>query len=231
MGPTANFDASVEERVQYAIVDNRNTYILALHNSSIGSFASQYTKQPNHQSLNMNTPGSASIVFPSLRVPPPLQAFYSTAPVAPTPRDIDMALPPENRYDSLEALTAAINTWSKTRGYAFVKGRSKKLPGSNRTKTYFFCDRRHKPARDNPRDQQSQSRGVGCEFSVLACQTVCKTAWELKHRDGTQYRQHNHAPSAHPAAHPIHRQLPPHAAVVHRALHDAGQHLYSSPGV
>ncbi|OBS16675.1 hypothetical protein FPOA_12711 [Fusarium poae] len=38
------------------------------------------------------------------------------------------ALPPEDQYESREAAREAINSWAKSRGYAFVTGRSGKTP-------------------------------------------------------------------------------------------------------
>jgi hypothetical protein len=94
-----------------------------------------------------------------------------------------MIPPLENIYNSLECLEKAINDFARPRGYGFIKARSKRMPGSNRTKIYFNCDRLYKPDRSIPREQESRSRGTRCTFLVLATKTACKTAWELKHRD------------------------------------------------
>jgi len=44
-----------------------------------------------------------------------------------------------------------------------------------------------------------------CLFSVLAKEP--SNGWALKHRPGVRHAFHNHEPSLHPSAHPIHRQL------------------------
>jgi hypothetical protein len=142
--------------------------------------------------------------------------------IALTPIDIDMIPPPEATYESLDTLEKAINDFARPQGYGLVKARSKRMPGSNRLKIYFNCDRYYKPNRSLLREQESRSRGTGCSFSVLASETACKTAWELKHRDYSQFGRHNHAPSTHPAAHPVHRRMPLETRVISQALHDSG---------
>ena len=107
----------------------------------------------------------ALALYSSLHVPPSLQSRYSS--LSHTPRNIDMALPPEGIYSSKEALFKAINEWAKPRGYGFVIGRSKCAPGSMRAKVYFACERCYNPNRSVSRVQDSSSRGTGCEFSVL----------------------------------------------------------------
>jgi len=133
-----------------------------------------------------------------------------------------MALPPEGIYSSKDALFRAINEWAKPRGYAFVTGKSKRAPGSIRQKVYFSCDRCYNPNRLASRVQKSSSRGTGCEFSVIGSETVDKTSWELKHRPDTRYSVHNHAPSTHPAAHPVHRQMPIDVQTINQALYKSG---------
>ena len=44
-----------------------------------------------------------------------------------------------------------------------------------------------------------------CPFSVLAKES--SEGWTLKHRYNVRYASHNHEPSLHPSAHPVHRQL------------------------
>jgi hypothetical protein len=139
-----------------------------------------------------------------------------------TPAAVDMALPPEQTYESLAALQKSINDFASTRGYAFIKGRSKRTPGSNRLKLHFSCDRLYKPNQNLSREQQSRSRGTGCRFSVLACETICQTKWELKHRDYKQFGTHNHGPSSHPAAHSVHRRMPIESQAISQALYDSG---------
>jgi hypothetical protein len=137
-----------------------------------------------------------------------------------------MIPPPEKTYESLDALEKAINDFTRPRGYRFIRARSKHILGSNRLKIYFNCDRLYKPNRSIPREQESRSRGTSYTFSVLASKTACKTAWELKYRDYNQFGTYNHAPSSHPAAHPVHRRIPLETQYITQALHDSGQLLY-----
>ena len=111
----------------------------------------------------------------------PLQA-QSTS-ITLTPIDTDMIPPPEATYESLETLEKAINEFTRPRRYGLVKGRSRRMPGSNRLKIYFNCDRYYKPNQSLLREQEARTRGTGCTFSILASETACKTGWELKHRD------------------------------------------------
>lgn len=46
---------------------------------------------------------------------------------------------------------------------------------------------------------------TNCSFSVIAKES--SEGWTLKHRLGQHYTTHNHEPSLHPSAHPVHRQL------------------------
>jgi hypothetical protein len=87
-----------------------------------------------------------------------------------------MLPPPEATYECLEALEKAINDFARLQGYRLVKGRSKRMPGSNRLKIYFNCDRYYKPNRSLLREQESRSRGTSCSFLILASETACKTA-------------------------------------------------------
>jgi hypothetical protein len=118
----------------------------------------------------------------------------------------DDCLPPERDYESRDALFAAINAWAAPRGYAFTTGKSSKTP-SGRWKVTYACDRSCKPP--NPsreRQRKTTTRGTGCQFSVLATETLDKSIWSVRHRD-TRFSLHNHAPSKDLAAHPSHRQL------------------------
>ena len=46
---------------------------------------------------------------------------------------------------------------------------------------------------------------TNCPFSILAKES--SEGWILKHRFGQQFSSHNHEPSLHASAHPVHRQL------------------------
>ena len=139
-------------------------------------------------------------------VPTALPAVSAT--IAQRPRDVEMSLPLQGLYDSREALFGAIRAWAQPRGYAFVSGKSKHTPGSNRTKVWFSCDRCYKPQRDLS-NSKTNTRGTGYQFSVIRAETVDKQGWELKHRSEAKYSTHNHGPSDNPAAHPSFRHMPP----------------------
>ncbi|KAJ0130835.1 Catechol 1,2-dioxygenase [Fusarium oxysporum f. sp. albedinis] len=55
--------------------------------------------------------------------------------------------------------------------------------------------------------RKTTTRGTGCPFSVLAKESLDKTTWSLQHRPDKEYPKHNHPPSQHPSAHPVHRKL------------------------
>jgi hypothetical protein len=117
------------------------------------------------------------------------------------------SLPPESTYESREALLAAINCWAKSRGFAFTTGKSTKTP-NGRTKVIFGCDRSGKPRNlSTERVRHTASRKTGCQYSVLAKESLDKTTWVLTHRPDPKCAQHNHLPSKNPAVHPVHRQL------------------------
>ncbi|KAK7595651.1 hypothetical protein V3481_002301 [Fusarium oxysporum f. sp. vasinfectum] len=119
----------------------------------------------------------------------------------------DDVLPPEGTYDSRESLLAAINSWAKSRGYAFTTGKSMKTP-NGRVRVIFACDRNGlPPSASCERKRRTCSRGTGCRFSVLAKQSLDGTSWVLSYRPGREYAVHNHPPSEDPSAHPAHRKL------------------------
>jgi len=116
-------------------------------------------------------------------------------------------LPPEGEYSSRDALCTAINAWATPKGYAFVTGKSTKTASGRRSVTYV-CDRSGAPRNPSAtRRRQTTTRRIGCQFSVLAKETLDKTTWRLTHRQGTVYASHNHNPSSDLTAHPSHRQL------------------------
>ncbi|KAL2104883.1 hypothetical protein VUR80DRAFT_9410 [Thermomyces stellatus] len=103
----------------------------------------------------------------------------------------DDCLPPECDYESRDALFKAINAWAAPRGYAF-------LP----------CDRGRRL--DNPsqsRKRKTTTRSTGCQFSVLAKQSLDTTTWTLRYRPDRRFAIHNHEPSWHQSAHYVHRSL------------------------
>jgi hypothetical protein len=135
--------------------------------------------------------------------PPPPQSNTSNASNASN----TLALPPLATYPSKEALFEAIQSWSKSHGYAFITQRSKRL-GSGLQRVQYACDRWDRRALELPtgtRTRDTQTRGTGCLFSVLGVES--SLGWEVKYRLGTQFNTHNHPPSQSPVAHPSHRHL------------------------
>ena len=117
----------------------------------------------------------------------------------------DDCLPPECYFESRNALFEAINSWAKPRGYAFITQRSTKEKNGTSTVIYA-CDRsRHPPSSLVERQRRSTTRRTNCPFSVLAKEL--SDGWALKHRPNQSFSTHNHQPSQHPSAHPVHRQL------------------------
>lgn len=117
-------------------------------------------------------------------------------------------LPPEGDYSSREALVTAINTWSATRGYAFITRKSTTKSSGRKVVTYA-CDRswKSRDITEMERKRRTTTRGTSCPFSVLAKESLDKTTWSVAHRPDTECAKHNHPPSHHPSAHPVHRQL------------------------
>ena len=147
--------------------------------------------------------------------PPPVSQPLTSASYA-------LSLPPLAIYPSREALFEAIQSWAKLRGYAFTVGKSKRL-ADQRQKVYYACDRC--PSIRQPhteRVRETQSRGSGCLFSVLALETLSSN-WEVRYRPEARFNTHNHPPSQSPAAHPSHRRLPVEAQNTAQNLFSAGK--------
>lgn len=116
-------------------------------------------------------------------------------------------LPPEREYSTRDAAYKALNAWAAARGYAFVTRRSHKET-SGRVSVTYTCDRACRPPdASESRKRQTSTRGTGCQFSVLAKQSLDKTTWAVKHRPDGRFAVHNHEPSWHQSAHPVHRVL------------------------
>ncbi|RKK10897.1 hypothetical protein BFJ65_g14892 [Fusarium oxysporum f. sp. cepae] len=137
----------------------------------------------------------------------------------------DDAMPPEGQYSSREELVTAINAWAAPRGYAFSVKSSVVTP-SGRTRVIYSCDRgagkapKVKPAKE--RKRKTTTRRTGCQFSIAAKESLCKTVWSLTHRPGPGFDRHNHEPSFSERAHPVHRHLSsPDRSTVHK-LSNAG---------
>ena len=134
----------------------------------------------------------------------------------------DDCLPPECDYESREALFAAINAWAAPRGYAFTTGKSLKSP-SGKWKVIYTCDRFCKPPNAlKERQRKTTTRGTGCQFSVLAKESLDKSIWSIRYRPDKCFSQHNHAPSQHPSAHPSLRQLSKEDTIKLSSLSNAG---------
>ena len=133
----------------------------------------------------------------------------------------DDSLPPEGHYESRDALFNVINAWASTRGYAFTTGKSTMEKTGRRTVTYV-CDRHFLPPDPSRKRQRSTTtRGTGCQFSVLAKESLDKT-WTMKHRPDRRFSIHNHEPSRHPSAHPVHRRLASEDITILAYLSNAG---------
>ena len=108
------------------------------------------------------------------------------------------------------------------RGYAFTTQRSVR-ESNGFLKVYYACDRsRRLPSSGALREgkRKTTSRSTNCPFfSVLAKES--SEGWTLKYRPGSHFSLHNHEPSFHPSAHPVHRQLSGGTSQL-AALSDAG---------
>jgi MULE transposase domain/Zinc knuckle len=131
-------------------------------------------------------------------------------------------LPPERNYESRDALFKSINAWAATKGYAFTTGKSKKEKTGKQTVTYA-CDRSCRPpSASRERQRNTTTRGTGCQFSVLAKESLDKSTWSLRYRPDKRFSLHNHAPSQHPSAHPAHRTLSKEEITTLASLTNAG---------
>jgi hypothetical protein len=141
-----------------------------------------------------------------------MSASIESSPVLPPSQELasfpDDCLPPEAEYNSRDELVTAINTWAATRGYAFITRKSTTKTSGRKIVTYA-CDRswQHKPSAKKKHMRKTTTRGTGCPFSVLAKESLDKTTWSLQHRPDKECSKHNHPPSQHPSAHPVHRKL------------------------
>jgi len=89
----------------------------------------------------------------------------------------DDCLPAEGEYESRDSLFKAINTWAQPKGYAFTTGKSTKEKSGRQTVTYS-CDRCcQRPSAFRERRRKTTTRGTGCQFSVLAKESLDKTVW------------------------------------------------------
>src|SRR5687768_8253262 len=116
-------------------------------------------------------------------------------------------LPPEGEYQTRDELYTAINAWAAPRNYAFITGKSKKTT-SGRQIVYYCCDRSgtYSP-RTTTRVRDTATRRTGCQFSIVAKQSYNHALWQVTHRQGAQFSQHNHEPSLGAISHSSLRKL------------------------
>ena len=77
-------------------------------------------------------------------------------------------LPPEGQYDLRANVFEAINKWAAPRGYVFINGRSTKEKSGKLLVTYAYNKRIIAPSSLTQRQRKSNTRGTGCQFSILA---------------------------------------------------------------
>ncbi len=63
------------------------------------------------------------------------------------------------------------------------------------------------PSASQERKRYTSTRGTCCPFSVLGKQSLDHASWVLRHRPDSRFAVHNHEPSWHRSAHPVHRTL------------------------
>jgi hypothetical protein len=134
-----------------------------------------------------------------------------------------LALPPLAIYPSRKALFEAIQSWSKSQGYAFTVQKSRKLP-SGCQRVQYACDRCPPvPPPSSQCTRNTRTRGTGCLFSILAIELSNSLGWEVRYRPEAKYNTHNHPPSQSPAVHPSHRHLSIQAKATSQNLFSVGK--------
>lgn len=72
---------------------------------------------------------------------------------------------------------------------------------------------------------------TGCQFSVLAKESLDKASWKLTHRLRSKCAIHNHEPSTQRSAHPVHRKLSDaDESTVHKLANAGVIYLYLGKG-
>lgn len=172
----------------------------------------------------------------SISVSPPPPVLHSLSPnpsLASAPvTSTAMPLPPEAIYALKEELYTSIQAWAAQYHFAFCVERSKKINNSMRTRILYSCDRagpapptKHTRNSLQDRKRRTNTRKTGCQFSIIALERT-DTQWELRHRPGIKYSQHNHLPSKSNSSHPAHRKLKQVEINQARSLHHAGRLIY-----
>jgi hypothetical protein len=148
----------------------------------------QSTDLPSSNPLPDRDPDLDLVLAPELASPEPL------------------APPPLAIYPTREALEA-IQSWSKSRGYAFIAQQSART-GSERQRITYAGDRWLSAESRSQGIRSTQSRGTACPFSILGVEAPNSPGWEIiRYRAEAKYNTHNHPPSSSPAAHPSYRHL------------------------
>ena len=93
----------------------------------------------------------------------------------------------------------------------------------------YIYDRRECPSLVREHTRSTISCGIGCSFSVIACELPWHQGWELKHRPEYKFSIHNHAPSPHPGAHPSYRRMPSQTQAITQVLFNAGKYTELNP--
>ncbi len=157
------------------------------------------------------SPYSLDLLPPPSRAPSPtpLQPLSD----APQLESNLMPLPPQASYSSAEKVEDAIRDWAAKYKYALIKRRSRIRNSAGWKTDVWICDRHGEPPSleiqrhtQQPRQRRTSSRKTGCLFSINVVQ-VDWNSWEVRHRPGLQYQQHNHLPSRSPWSHPSHRHF------------------------
>jgi hypothetical protein len=136
---------------------------------------------------------------------PPIPSTES----ARTNQDAGMPLPPERRFDTLDALKEYAQTWARDHGYAASVIRSK-FNKSGTYKKYIIgciCATNHRDRIKGQRRRQKSTFKTNCNASFFGIEDAI--GYTLKHRPDPIYSTHNHNPSTSTNMHWQHRQLNP----------------------
>jgi hypothetical protein len=137
-----------------------------------------------------------------------------------------MPLPPEGHFPSFEDLESHAQSHAQRYGYAVISIRWK-WRYKNRTtcKKYTMgchCTTKYRDRIKNRRRRRQRSTlKTDCAFSFHALQNE-DGSYDLQHRQGIQFRTHNHGPTNNPGVHYQHRRLRGSALEHAKALIAAG---------
>ncbi|OWY99306.1 hypothetical protein PHMEG_00029709 [Phytophthora megakarya] len=130
-----------------------------------------------------------------------------------SPRLWDLPCLPESSFASPEAARAAVNAFGSGNGYAVVHMSTRYDAKKQPRRIILACDRhgtnraRASASSSTPSYRRKKpSRKCGCPMRMNLVRTGSGTTerWQVQHRGIA--RQHNHAPSSGPSAHPILRR-------------------------